>query len=262
MSGLWDRLAAPLRGALHRLTLRRWRQARRRAAAGTAGSAQLRRERMQSRALRAALRGFEAAADTRLAAPRQGARAIAAPPGSDWQWRPDAWTDPAEPPSFAPAQPRDHLGHAVSVHHDCPLGEVIFAQHRAAAPDAPAPFALALDAFHFDGRFLSLAIGLPGDAAAGLRRSHILRVTAALRAAPEVPLLARLNLRRGPNTEQIDRPLLAGRGTVTAEFDLSRIGPGDRPVEAAWLDLILTRPAMRRLVIDDLTFARYPRADF
>jgi hypothetical protein len=72
-------------------------------------------------------------------------------------------------------------------------------------------------------------------------------------------MFARLNIRHGPNTEQVVRELATG--DPVAEFDLACTNVNERRIEALWLDLIIDRPAMNRIVFTDVTFARYPRAE-
>ena len=208
------------------------------------------------------LRSFETAAESRLVAPREGGAPIPSPPGTDWSWRPDIWITRADPRLLAPARNRDMLGHSLSLFHDCGTEEIVLAQRRAGEADSLAAYDLALDCFHFDGSFLSLALTLPEEFFHTLHRNHVLRLTLDTVAEPQTSLLARLNLVQGPNTEQIEARINARGGESWGEFDLSKLGPGERPTTHAWIDLILTRPQMQRLVIRDLTCARYPRADF
>jgi hypothetical protein len=46
-----------------------------------------------------------------------------------------------------------------------------------------------------------------------------------------------------------------------AEFDLAYSKLNEKRVEKLWLDLIIDRPAMNRILFKDVTFARYPRAE-
>mgnify|MGYP006289767839 CR=1 FL=1 len=47
----------------------------------------------------------------------------------------------------------------------------------------------------------------------------------------------------------------------TVEFDLAYSRLNERRVERLWLDLIFERPAMNRIVLQDLAMSRRPRAD-
>ena len=74
-----------------------------------------------------------------------------------------------------------------------------------------------------------------------------------------VEMFARLNIRHGPNTEQIVREI--GRDDPVVEFDLAYSDINEKRIGGLWLDLIIDRPAMNRIVFRDVTLARYPRAE-
>ncbi len=74
-------------------------------------------------------------------------------------------------------------------------------------------------------------------------------------------IFVRLNIRHGPNTEQIVRELPRGQSEVFAEFDLAHSGMNEKRLERIWVDLIFDRPEMNRITLRDLTFSRRPRAE-
>ncbi len=154
---------------------------------------------------------------------------------------------------------RTELGDEVKVFHDCPRAEIGLRQIRNHDAADLAPFALALDVFGFDGSFLSLAVELPPDAAHGLRKSHLLRVEVTAHQDRPVEMFARLNIRHGPIPNRWSRT--SGLTGLVVEFDLAYTNLNEKRVESLWLDLIIDRPSMNRIVFKDLTFARYPRAD-
>jgi hypothetical protein len=74
-------------------------------------------------------------------------------------------------------------------------------------------------------------------------------------------VFARLNIKHGPNTEQILTELSLYNDDVIAEFDLAYAEINEQRVERMWLDLIFEGPAMNQVTIRDITFCRYPRAE-
>lgn len=125
-----------------------------------------------------------------------------------------------------------------------------------------APYAVRMDVFRFDGSFLSIAVDLPKDALNGLRRKHLIRMDTQIEAEKPLEIFARLNIKHGPNTEQIVRevPLQQG-GEMMVEFDLGYSDIAENRLENAWVDLIFEGAQMNQVTIRDLTFCRLPRAD-
>jgi len=74
-------------------------------------------------------------------------------------------------------------------------------------------------------------------------------------------IFVRLNIKHGPNTEQIVRELPLHEDDVMVEFDLAYSNLNEKRIERAWVDLIFENPEMSQLVLRDLTFCRHPRAD-
>jgi hypothetical protein len=73
-------------------------------------------------------------------------------------------------------------------------------------------------------------------------------------------IFARLNIKHGPNTEQIVRELPLNAEEIMVEFDLAYSNLNEKRVERAWIDLIFENPQMSQLVLRDVTFSRRPRA--
>jgi hypothetical protein len=249
---LFDRLAE---GRM----LRHWRRAG--SAAGTAELAVLRAQRGRARKLRRELDRLIATADSRLALPAIGSTAMSRPTGADWLWRPDLWRLPAEPRGHASATARTTLTEGIVLFHDCPLAEIVLRQERNARPGDLSPFGLAVEIFGFAGSFLSLAIDLPPAAAQGLGPRHVVRIEAEVEAERPTGLLARLNLKQGPNADQIAVRIPEAGHESVAEFDLAYGTLREVPVDKLWLDLMIDNPAMNAVRLRDLRFSRRPRAE-
>lgn len=76
-----------------------------------------------------------------------------------------------------------------------------------------------------------------------------------------IEVFARLNIKHGPNTEQLVLELPTETSDVMVEFDLGYSELNEKRLERMWLDLIFEGPEMNQVTIRDMTFCRYPRAD-
>ena len=123
------------------------------------------------------------------------------------------------------------------------------------------PFGLRMDVFRFDGSFLSLVLNMPQSACEGLLRRHLLRMEVIVEVEKPLEIFARLNVRHGPNTEQIVRELPLSDDKIMVEFDLAYTKLNEKRVEAMWIDLIFEGPEMNQVTLRDLTFSRNPRAE-
>ncbi|MBJ3761670.1 hypothetical protein ILP92_02750 [Maribius pontilimi] len=233
----------------HRRALKRW--SRIADAAPSLDAFSLRVLRGQARLLRDRLDRVIAAADTvEMDEPPRLPW-----PGGDWAWRPALWKTAQRPAALVAPDSGAALGQDLKLFHDCAAPTITLRQH---APARQAPH-VALDILDFDGSFLSLVLDLPDDAVATLARRHILRVALLTRAERPVEILARLNLRQGPNTVQMVVEAERSGETTTLEFDLAYSDATDKQVDGAWIDLIFDRPAMNRIELCDLVVSRGTR---
>jgi hypothetical protein len=74
-------------------------------------------------------------------------------------------------------------------------------------------------------------------------------------------IFARLNIKHGPNVEQIVRELPLNEEEVMVEFDLAYSKMNEKRVERLWVDLIFEGPEMNQVILRDVTFSRRPRAE-
>jgi Family of unknown function (DUF6478) len=240
-------------------SLRRWRRAARHA--GETDLTTLRQQRGQARRLRTHLDRLIHVAESRLSLPTIGSNAFVKPHGTDWSWRPELWRGPLPVPGLSSVQSKSRLGDEVTLFHDCTHSELTLRQLRNTREEDMAPFGLRMDVFRFDGSFLSLVIDLPEKATEGLKKTHLIRLNAIVEVEKPLEIFARINIKHGPNTEQIVRELPLDQQDVTVEFDLAYSRLSEKRIENAWLDLIFEGPEMNQVVLRDLTFARYPRAE-
>lgn len=242
----------------HRRLLRRWSRAGSEAEAIDFPT--LRHLRGQAVALRRRLDRVVHVAEARLAVPRFAEPALSAPEGSDWSWRPNLWAGPLPKPGASAVATDTSLGGEVSLFHDCRDSELTYRQLRNTDHANQAPFCLAMDVFEFDGAFLSLAITLPGPAVRGLSQRHILQLDLLAEMERPLEVFGRLNIRHGPNTEQIVREIPIQPDGMSAEFDLAYSKLNEKRIDRVWLDLIFEGPQMNRITLNDCVLSRRLRA--
>jgi hypothetical protein len=247
-----------LDAALFSRTLAKW--ARNARMARLADLAALRRQRLRARQLKAHLDHLIHIADERLSLPLEGSTSFPKPHNADWAWRPELWRGPLPKPGLSAVQTRSMLGTEVTLFHDCTYSELTLRQLRNLLEADLAPYGLRMDVFRFDGSFLSLVIDLPSEGIEGLKRTHLLRMDMIVELEKPIEIFARLNIKNGPNTEQIVREMDLTQGQTTVEFDLAYSNLNERRIEGAWIDLIFESPEMNQVVLRDLTFSRRPRA--
>lgn len=250
--GWWDR--AILSGGL-----RRWTKAAQ--AAPTADLAELRSQRATARRLKAQIDQLIHVAEARLALPLIGNQSFPRPVDADWAWRPELWCGPLPVPGMSSVQSKSMLGREATLFHDCSSPEITLRQLRNMREADLAAYGLRLDVFRFDGSYLSLAVDLPEEASTGLKRKHLIRIDTIVEMEKPLEIFARLNIKHGPNTEQIVRELPLHEQEIRVEFDLAYTKLNEKRIERMWLDLIFEGPQMNQIILRDLTFSRRKRAE-
>lgn len=234
-------------------SLRRWERAA--AEVADMDPVSLRSLRGRARDLGRRLDRVVHAAEARLARPAP----ISRPLHTDWAWRPALWTGPVRPAGLVALASGTEFGPGAKVFHDCPRNECSVRQVRLPGGGG-APYGVDVEVFHFGGSFLSLALDLPADGIEGLSRRHVLRLDLRIEAERPVSVFGRLNLRHGPNVEQITLGFDAGAGEVV-EFDLVSLALEEDRLSAGWVDVIFEAPQMNRIRVGDVTLSRRPRAE-
>ena len=252
MSGLVDRM-------LHKRVLRRWGDAADDAPVSDLDG--LRSLRNRARALRRNLDRVIHEADHRLALPVIGSNIIRKPLGTDWAWRPELWKGAIPVPGFASVPGKSPIYDGATIFHDCRRSELTVRQIRNTREADIAPFGFRMDVFRFDGSFLSLVVDLPEDAARGLKQNHVIRMDVIVEMEKPLEIFTRLNIKHGPNIEQIVRELPLNEEEVMVEFDLAYSKINEKRVEKLWVDLIFEGPEMNQIILRDVTFSRRPRAE-
>ncbi len=242
----------------HKGALARWQDAAQ--AAGTTPLTDLRAQRYQARQLKGALIELCHKADDRLTPPYPGTRRFARPVGTDWSWRPTAWRLRLDQPGRAPVLDKTRIGDEISVFHDCTSQEITLRQMRNLRETDIAAFGMRLEVFHFTGSYLSVVIDLPTDICQNLQKQHLIQLTTQIEMENSVPVLVRLNVKHGPNTDQILLTLPVGDPEAVVEFDLSETQLNVKRAEKMWIDLMFQTPQMNQFTLRDLTISRLPRA--
>jgi len=223
---------------------------------------ELRNVRADARKLMFSLNEVVAVADNRLALPMIGSTAFSKPHGTDWAWRPGLWCQALPVPGMSSVESKSKLGKELTLFHDCAHSELTLRQLRNMREADLAPFGLRMDVFNFDGSFLSLVLDMPHGVVDGMKKNHLIRMNTIIEMEKPLEIFARLNVKHGPNTEQIVRELPLNDDDVLLEFDLAYSNLNEKRIERAWVDLIFENPQMSQVVLRDLTFSRRPRAEF
>lgn len=200
-------------------------------------------------------------ADHRLSLPVLGSNAILKPMGTDWAWRPALWRGSIPTPGLSTVPGRAEVCEGTTVFHDCLRSELTVRQVRNTRDADLAPFGFRMDVFRFDGSFLSLVLDLPPEAAAGLKLRHLIRLDVIVEMERPLEIFARLNIKHGPNVEQVVRELPLAEQDVMVEFDLAYTKANEKRVERLWIDLIFEGPEMNQVILRDVTLSRRPRAE-
>lgn len=244
---------------MHRRALARWRRTAR--AARTAELTSLSQQHQMAKQLQRPLQMLSEVAETRLALPRAGSTTFPRPSGTDWSWRPKPWRIRLVEKGLAPARHKGLLSNEMQIFHDCPLTQITLRQTRNTRDDDLSPFAVALDVLGFQGSYLSLVIEVPPSSCDGLRKRHLIRLATTITRERPTAIYARLNIKHGPNTEQILLTLPDDREETFVEFDLAYGQLDEKRAERMWMDLMIEKPAMNQIIFRDLNLSRYPRAD-
>ncbi|OHC50696.1 MAG: hypothetical protein A2X69_15060 [Rhodobacteraceae bacterium GWF1_65_7] len=253
------RLDTFLDRVLQRRFLRRWEHWAN--LADTISLEQLRQIRGRARQMRRQLDRVIHSAEHRLALPVIGPNAIRRPMGSDWAWRHDLWKGAIPVPGAASVPSRAQICEGATIYHDCRRSELTVRQIRNTREADLAPFGLRMDVFRFDGTFLSLVLELPPESVQGLKLKHLIRVDAIVEMEKPLEIFARLNIKYGPNVEQIVHELPLAAEEVMVEFDLAYTKMNEKRVDRLWVDLIFEGPEMNQVILRDVTFSRRPRAE-
>ena len=243
----------------HRRILRRWGRIAKEAEKLDLSSLRLLRSR--AREIRRRLDRLLYVAEGRLTLPAVGSNAILKPLYTDWAYRPQLWRGPIRPLGMVAVESKTEYGDEVKVFHDCRVTELTLRQVRNNRESDLAPFGLRMDVFRFDGSFLSLVVELPEESVQGLERRHLVRLTVVAEVEKPLEIFARLNIKHGPNVEQIGRELPLGEDEVMVEFDLAYTKLNEKRLERMWLDLIFEGAEMNQIILRDVALTRRPRAE-
>lgn len=242
-----------------RRALKHWAQNA--AQAKTAELQSLNIQRENARKLRDHLNEVISVADRRISQRSLSSAIINHPSNASWAWRPELWSEPLKQRNFTQVVNKTALGNEAKVFHNCDLSELSVKQRNVSTDKGGAPYQTQFEVFKFAGSFLSLVLDLPDGVLEGLKKRHIIRLDVLAESEEPIVIFTRLNVKHGPNTEQIVHELKLDADAGHVEFDLAFTGANERRIEKMWLDLIFEDPSMNLITIRDLTMYRYPRAD-
>lgn len=194
--------------------------------------------------------------------PERKAPPLDLPLQAEWGCRAGFLTTSVETPHVARPETGTVIAPDLRLYHDCLQREIIVTQNPHSS--GPMPYSITLETLAFEGSFLSLVIELPPEAVQGLRVRHVVSAQLRIWAERDTRLFARINVRHGPNTEQqvnqIDLTAQDWQDRLV-EFDLAYTRIAEKRVESMWLDLIVEKPAMNRVILGDVVLSRRPRAE-
>ncbi len=200
-------------------------------------------------------------AEDRLALPRPGSEEFKKPADTEWAWRPALWRGPAWTKGIAGINSGETIAEGATLFHDCQFSDLTYRQMRNTRQSDLAPYGARLDVFTFDGSFLSLVLDLPDESRQGLQRTNLFRLNTVVESERPLEIFARLNVKHGPNVEQIVRELPLHQDDVWVEFDLGYTKINEKRVEKIWVDLIFEGPQMNQITLRDITMSRGRRSE-
>lgn len=217
----------------------------------TASSAELQDYKREADKLGKFLHRFELAMAERLG----GNPLTDLPVEAEWAYRAETFLLPMEPAGHAPLTNQTRLSDDVTAFTDDPEAQISL---RQIANGSGQPFSLVLDITELGGSFFSLAIGLGEKAAQSFTKNDLVGVHIDADFEKPCTPLVRLNLRSGPNTEQIVREHVPDK---PVEFDLFYLDFDTERMSDAWVDVMLPPQSASRITFRDLVVARRPRAE-
>jgi hypothetical protein len=138
---------------------------------------------------------------------------------------------------------------------------LIVQQFRNDISEGFAPYGVALELFQFEGSFLSLAIDLPDELYETFAKDELIGLSGAIFAERPAGFTVRLNIKHGPNTDQLIQAHDLNHSEIRAEFDLAHLNINVKRVEKIWLDLVFETPNFNRISVTDLAFYKRPRGE-
>ncbi|MEL6679045.1 MAG: DUF6478 family protein [Pseudomonadota bacterium] len=210
----------------------------------------LRRIRRQARVGADTLRAVERAAQAALTGPEAVAGSCAPTRDAEGFTRPAVFDGNVDAAFHEAPESGLALGPDITLHHD--LSDATFSI-------ALRSRGLVIEGYEVRGSFLSLALALPEADAPRTTRDRLVRLAYDFDMELAGPVFARLNLRHGPNVEQITRALDLEAAETWVEFDVFYTEYEPARGTGLWIDLIFEPPRMNRITIRDLAIMRRPR---
>lgn len=175
------------------------------------------------------------------------------PPKTQWGYTPALWEHAVGQETVGNVLTGTEVAPRVNIHHDAERAEIAISGNGS---ESGLSFAI----HEFTGSFLSLAFGIPVEDAKAIRRHDLIRIALNTSAKDPFEAYARLNLRHGPNNEQIVRMIEIGHGDSFAEFDIFYSEFEPNRSSDAWIDLIFNNPEGLEFSLSQAVILRRVRA--
>lgn len=195
----------------------------------------------------AELAGLAARAEERLA-PKPDA-------ADDASLQPHALLRPVSPAALTCPESGSGFGSGLTVHHDAGARSAFMISQRKAT--GPARFALAFEAYEFDGSFLSFSLAAP-SAFPRPRPEDALRLDLDIAASRPMKGFFRLVRARPGERASSEAEGEIGSGPLSILLDAPRSAMAPREDDALWVDVMFDRPRMASLVVHDFRLTLLP----
>ena len=107
----------------------------------------------------------------------------------------------------------------------------------------------------------ALAIDLPDELYETFAKDELIGLSGAIVAERPTGFTVRLNIKHGPNTEQLIQAHDLRNSEFGLEFDPEHLKINVNRVEKIWLDLVFETPNFNRISLIDLAFSKRPRVE-
>jgi hypothetical protein len=180
--------------------------------------------------------------------------------GDGWITYPDFLLVRIEPGVWRQAATDTKLGRGLSVFHDCGNGAFTLAQRPNRSSSPKHRYELFFESYEFDGSYLSMALGVPGDLRHPMS-GEVLRAELDMRASRPLKAFLRLNISGPRGQDVLYAEAEVGAGHQHFDFDMSFAAFELSKDDSIWLDFIVDRPRMVEFSVQDISLTLTGRSD-
>ncbi len=186
----------------------------------------------------------------------------ATPLPTRWSFTPSVWCSAVLPFTEENAARENAIGAGCTLFHNATEARVAWVQVPASQPDRASAFSLEINAEHFDGSYLSLAIAIPARYRRAIDRKSIISIAIQALGMPDLQASLRMNVKRGPNTYDNWHQINLNDQAQIIEFDMSNFGINPAGADNMWLDFMVTQTGTCQFAINTLSISHRLRLEF